>query len=120
MAFFTRPRLDNLQFQQQSSDNLTLSGSTIFSKTIGGINLTDDQKNIIPIDASSPFDGAGLIYSGGTLIFRQGGGGGAAFLDNVGGGSGIIYNAGSSTEQLVIFEQYLEVVVLLLKLLEIR
>ena len=98
MAFFTRPRLDNLQFQQQSSDNLTLSGSTIFSKTIGGISLYDDQSDtIIPIDASNPFDGAALIYSGGTLIFRQGGGGGAAFLDNVGGGSGLIYNAGSST-----------------------
>jgi len=90
MTFFTRPRLANLQFQQQSGDTLSLSGTTNFAKIIGGLVIAG-----VPVDASNPFDGATLTYSGGTIIYSAGGG--AGFITNLSGGTGLIYNQVAST-----------------------
>ncbi len=62
MAFFSRPNLDNEQFKQISGSTLTLSGTTIIDKHDGGLVLTNDLGQLIPIVISGDTNQRVLTY----------------------------------------------------------
>ncbi len=66
MTFFSRPVLDNLQFQQSTGDVLTLSGQTQIAST-SGLTLSNGTGGNIILTASGATTGQVLTYDGSVI-----------------------------------------------------